>query len=178
MSVCYGIPWVKFIFCRFSQSIFAEITWPNEITIDWLSDVPWLVWFPFKNISQNLPSNLFGLFFFYLVQSFWIFLFCLNSVLGKIVFYVFCKLLCKISHIWHFPQLSRCQRNESFHGTSFFFLYLNHNKLVLCLWWGEFCASELEGNGHSFKNMKGLSWLWSYGSWIYKYLFNQCLSAL
>ena len=116
-------------------------------------------------------------FFFYLVQSFWIFLFCLNSVLGKIVFYVFCKLLCKISHIWHFPQLSRCQRNESFHGTSFF-LYLNHNKLVLCLWWGEFCASELEGNGHSFKNMKGLSWLWSYGSWIYKYLFNQCLSAL
>jgi hypothetical protein len=41
----------------------------------------------------------------------------------------------------------------------FGYFYLNHNKLVLCLWWGEFYASELEGNGHSFKNMKGLSWL-------------------
>jgi len=26
--------------------------------------------------------------------------------------------------------------------------------------------------------MKGLSWSWSYGSWIYNYLFNQCLSPL
>jgi len=25
---------------------------------------------------------------------------------------------------------------------------------------------------------KGLSWLWSYGSWIYNYLCNWCLSPL
>ena len=25
---------------------------------------------------------------------------------------------------------------------------------------------------------KRLSWLWSYGSWIYNYLYNQCLSSL
>jgi len=25
---------------------------------------------------------------------------------------------------------------------------------------------------------KGLSWLWSYGSWIYNYLCNRCLSPL
>jgi hypothetical protein len=27
-------------------------------------------------------------------------------------------------------------------------------------------------------SMKGPSWPWSYGSWIYNYLFNQCLSPL
>ena len=26
--------------------------------------------------------------------------------------------------------------------------------------------------------LKGLSWLWSYGSWIYNYICNQCLSPL
>jgi len=25
---------------------------------------------------------------------------------------------------------------------------------------------------------KGSSWPWSYGSWIYNYLYNQCLSPL
>jgi len=27
-------------------------------------------------------------------------------------------------------------------------------------------------------NCTGPSWLWSYGSWIYNYLCNQCLSPL
>ena len=27
-------------------------------------------------------------------------------------------------------------------------------------------------------NEEGLSWSWSYGSWIYNYLYNQCLSLL
>jgi hypothetical protein len=27
-------------------------------------------------------------------------------------------------------------------------------------------------------HLQGLSWLWSYGNWIYNYLFNQCLSPL
>jgi len=27
-------------------------------------------------------------------------------------------------------------------------------------------------------NSMGQSWSWSYGSWIYKYLCNQCLSPL
>jgi len=30
----------------------------------------------------------------------------------------------------------------------------------------------------SFISLEGLSWLWSYGSWIYNYLCNQCLSPL
>jgi len=27
-----------------------------------------------------------------------------------------------------------------------------------------------------FRDIQGLSWSWSYGSWIYNYLCNQCLS--
>jgi hypothetical protein len=30
----------------------------------------------------------------------------------------------------------------------------------------------------SFLSLKGSSWAWSYGSWIYNYLCNQCISAL
>jgi hypothetical protein len=29
-----------------------------------------------------------------------------------------------------------------------------------------------------YTSIRGLSWLWSYGSWIYNYLCNQCLSSL
>jgi hypothetical protein len=30
----------------------------------------------------------------------------------------------------------------------------------------------------SLNKFQGLSWSWSYGSWIYNYLYNQCLSPL
>ena len=30
----------------------------------------------------------------------------------------------------------------------------------------------------SFVSLEGLSWSWTYGSWIYNYLSNQCLSRL
>ena len=33
-------------------------------------------------------------------------------------------------------------------------------------------------NWHSYIYLKGLSWSWSYGSWIYNYLCYQCLSPL
>ena len=31
---------------------------------------------------------------------------------------------------------------------------------------------------HNLNNVRGPSWSWSYGSWIYKHLCNQCLSPL
>jgi hypothetical protein len=30
----------------------------------------------------------------------------------------------------------------------------------------------------AFQSFEGMSWSWSYGSWIYNYLWNQCLSPL
>ena len=32
--------------------------------------------------------------------------------------------------------------------------------------------------GRGAIDQRGSSWLWSYGSWIYNYLYNQCLSSL
>jgi hypothetical protein len=50
----------------------------------------------------------------------------------------------------------------------------------------DFHLSVLQTNCHSWRLMicllsscfSGPSWSWSYGSWIYNYLWNQCLSPL
>jgi len=41
-------------------------------------------------------------------------------------------------------------------------IYIHLNLYLLCVCW----------------NFEGPSWLWSYGSWIYNYLCNQCISPL
>jgi len=43
--------------------------------------------------------------------------------------------------------------------------------------WGEVLITFTMLLVHT-KSCKGPSWWWSYGSWIYNYLCNQCLSPL
>ena len=44
---------------------------------------------------------------------------------------------------------------------------LTDDRNTLCVW-----------TYNVYENITGPSWSWSYGSWIYNYLCNQCLSAL
>ena len=39
-------------------------------------------------------------------------------------------------------------------------------------------VSSTSCNGQESRSQHGLPWPWSYGSWIYNYLWNQCLSPL
>ena len=45
-----------------------------------------------------------------------------------------------------------------------------------CLYWWNHLRSLFKLSFHNV--LKGSSWLWSYSSWIYNYLCNQCLSLL
>jgi len=53
-------------------------------------------------------------------------------------------------------------------GVRLFYLLEKINKVILK---HPFCLPN-------FKWYQGLSWMWSYGSWIYNYPCNQCLSPL
>jgi hypothetical protein len=56
---------------------------------------------------------------------------------------------------------------------------MNERSLIYCCWINmnnSWCESLYTITIHIY--LRGPSWLWSYGSWIYNYLFNQCLSPL
>ena len=71
-----------------------------------------------------------------------------------------------------------------------FYVYLRNLKLsllipimsdfvwVTCLILGKFFKNYYMYMYINIKSHQGPSWPWSYGSWIYNYLCNQCLSSL
>ena len=75
---------------------------------------------------------------------------------------------CRGNTIWMevFFKLQRLQR------TQFYLTYPHYSisKIV-----GQFTSIHYL-LGHNSWIKKGSSWSWSYGSWIYNYIYNQCLS--
>ena len=69
------------------------------------------------------------------------------------------------------PVLSHC------HMLSFFVQCVKvRDECSFCLYWWNHLRSLFKLSFHNV--LKGSSWLWSYSSWIYNYLCNQCLSLL
>ena len=54
-------------------------------------------------------------------------------------------------------------------------IWRDQKKFLKILSSPSFCSFEIYTHTQYWK---GLSWPWSYGSWIYNYLYNQCLSSL
>ena len=66
------------------------------------------------------------------------------------------------------------------HVWCFRYFLFHHVQRIMCSYCYNLtlCSNSSAASTLTSSQKQGLSWSWSYGSWIYNYLCNQCLSVL